>query len=141
MQIHSIYVFSSPEPSVELKYTHAPAFVVVRYHFSKISSETTLPIKAKVHVEGPWERGTKFYINGPGHVAKMVKTFKYLLLQNWKSYNLETWHATSGTRAFINSDHGFTMTYFTTRSNLVASAFEWGNFYNAIEWEKHAANY
>ena len=31
------------------------------------SSETALPIKAKFYVEPPWERGTKVYINGPGH--------------------------------------------------------------------------
>ena len=45
-----------------------------------------------------------------------------------KSYDLETWHATSGTQAlqiYINYDLGLTMTYFRTRSNLVAYMFEW----------------
>ena len=58
----------------------------------------------------------------------MVKTFKNLLLQNRKSYDLETWHAASGTQALqsgINSDPGLTLTYFTARSNLVPYAFVW----------------
>ena len=29
----------------------------------------------------------------------MVKTFKNLFLQNWKFYDLEIWHAVSGTEA------------------------------------------
>ena len=36
------------------------------------SSETPLPIKAKLYVEPPWEGGTKVYINGPGHMTKMA---------------------------------------------------------------------
>ena len=62
------------------------------------------PIKAKFNVEPPWEGGRKVCINGPGHMTKMapcpymVKTFKNLL-QNQKSYDLETWHAASGTQA------------------------------------------
>ena len=41
--------------------------------FSNIySSETAGPIKAKFCVEPPWERGTKVYINGPGHMTKMA---------------------------------------------------------------------
>ena len=49
----------------------------------------------------------KVYINGPGHKTKMAatpiyiygkKNFKNLLLQNRKPYDLETWHAASGTQ-------------------------------------------
>ena len=36
------------------------------------SSETALPIKAKLYVEPPWEGGTKVYIYGPGHMTKMT---------------------------------------------------------------------
>ena len=36
------------------------------------SSETTLPIKAKLYVEPPWEGGTKVCIKGPGHMTKMA---------------------------------------------------------------------
>ena len=68
------------------------------------SSETAWPIKAKFYVELPWEWGTKVYINGPGHMTKMAampiygKILKNLLLQNQKSYDLETWHVASGTQ-------------------------------------------
>ena len=49
----------------------------------------------------------------------MVKTFKNLL-QNQKSYDLETRHVASGNqlyRVYINDDPGLTLTYFTARSN------------------------
>ena len=36
------------------------------------SSETARPIKAKLHVEHPWEGGKKVYINGQGHMIKMA---------------------------------------------------------------------
>ena len=38
------------------------------------SSETALPIKAKLYVEPPWEGGTKVYIYSPGHMTKMAAT-------------------------------------------------------------------
>ena len=53
-----------------------PSVVVRRRRPSTISkifsSETTGPIKAKLHVEHPQEGGTKVYINGPGHMTKMA---------------------------------------------------------------------
>ena len=55
----------------------------------------------------------------------MVKTFKNLLLQNQKSYDLETWHVALGTQVCINDDPGLTLTYFTAWSNLVPYAFVW----------------
>ena len=36
------------------------------------SSGTPWSIKAKYHVDPPWEVGTKVYINGPGHMTKMA---------------------------------------------------------------------
>ena len=39
---------------------------------SNIFSETARPIKAKLHVEHPWEGGMKVYINGQGHMTKMA---------------------------------------------------------------------
>ena len=36
------------------------------------SSTTTRPIEAKFHMEPPWNRGTKAFSNGPGHMAKMA---------------------------------------------------------------------
>ena len=87
---------------VSLKYTHGPASVVRRrpFTFSNFfSSETAWPIKAKFHVEPPWEGGTKVYINDPGHMTKMaamLKTLKNLLLKNHWANCLETWHVASG---------------------------------------------
>ena len=78
---------------------------VRRPPFSKIfSSETAWPIKAKFNVEPPWERGTKCYINCPGHMTKMAampiygKNLKHLLFQNHKFYDLETLHVALGTQ-------------------------------------------
>ena len=39
---------------------------------SQTSSETAWPIKDKLHMENPYEGGTKVYINGPGHMTKMA---------------------------------------------------------------------
>ena len=52
----------------------------------------------------------------------MVNTFKDLLIQNQKSYGIETWHVESGLKfckVHINDDPGLTLTYFTARSNKV----------------------
>ena len=56
-----------------------------------------------------WEVGKKVYINGQGHMTKMaamliymVKTFKNRLLQNQKSYDVETWHIALGAQALQN---------------------------------------
>ena len=46
--------------------------------FSNISSETTVPIEAKFHVESPWDGGTKVCSNGPGHMTKMAAYCKNL---------------------------------------------------------------
>ena len=53
--------------------------------FSNISSETTVPIEAKFHVEPPWDGGTKVCSNGPGHMTKMAAYGKNL---NKKKYNM-----------------------------------------------------
>ena len=42
-----------------------------------ICSENSWPIKAKFHVEPPWEVGKKVYINGTGHVTKMAAMLIY----------------------------------------------------------------
>ena len=36
------------------------------------SSETTVLIEAKFHMEPPWDGGMKVYSNGPGHMTKMA---------------------------------------------------------------------
>ena len=68
------------------------------------------------------EGGTKVYMNGQGHMTKMAatpiygKTFKNILLQNRKSYDLETWQAALGTQALQvhkNDDLALTLTFST----------------------------
>ena len=93
---------------MSLKYTHGPASVV-RLSSSKMLKQlllgNRLADQANFYLEPPWEGGTKVYINGPGHMTKMAdmpiygKNLKNLLLQNQKSYDLETWHVASGTQA------------------------------------------
>ena len=34
--------------------------------------ETTGPIETKFHMEPPWDRETKVYSNGPGHMTKLA---------------------------------------------------------------------
>ena len=107
----SVFFFSSPEPSGSQGELIVYPYSGVRCRRRRqqclniFSSETALPIKAKFYVEPPWEGGTKVCINGPGHMTRwppcpyMVKTFKNLLLQNQKSYDLENWHVAFGTQA------------------------------------------
>ena len=84
-------------------------YIHVHNHYfqtsSALCSETAWPIKPKIYVEPPWEGGTKVYINGLGHMTKMAampiygENLKNLLLQNQKSYDLETWHVSLRTQA------------------------------------------
>ena len=57
-----------------------------------------------------------------------VKTLKILLPRNQKADDLETCYAASGVRVLLNLFKwlpGLSLTYFTTRSNLVPYAFVW----------------
>ena len=48
-------------------------YVYVLSTFSNIFSfDSTGPIKAKFHVEPPWDGGTKVCTNGLGHITKMA---------------------------------------------------------------------
>ena len=64
--------------------------------FKHVLTKTALTIKAKFYVEPLLGRGTEIYINGPGHMTKMVTTSIYgrnlqkFLLQNRRSYGLGT---------------------------------------------------
>ena len=88
------------------------------------SLQTTRPIKAKFHVEPPWNGRTKvskFHVeppwdgrtkvcsNAPGHMTSMAamliygkKLKKNLLLWNSKADDLESWYAALGFRALSN---------------------------------------
>ena len=83
MKIKRTHIFlahlSLQAHKVSLQDTNAPAASVrCRPQCSNIfSSETARTIKAKFHVEPPWEGGTKVYINGPGHMTKMAAMLIY----------------------------------------------------------------
>ena len=104
--------------------------------FSKIFlSKTAWPIKAKFHVEPPWEGVKKVCINGPSHMTTMAATAIYgKNLQKCSSpepeglwfWNLACSIRGSSSTKYINDDPGLTFTYFTAMSNLVAYTFEWG---------------
>ena len=58
----------------------------------------------------------------------MVKTFRNILLQNLKSYDLELGMQHRGIKLYkvcINGGPGLTLTYFTARSNLETWSFLW----------------
>ena len=59
----------------------------------------------------------------------MVKTFKNLLLQNQKSYDLETWHVALGTQALQSLCKWWPWVdldlFYRAKSNLVPYAFVW----------------
>ena len=81
-------------------------------------------------MEPPWVGGTKVCLRHLGHMTKMaatprpymVKTLQNLFLQNWQADFHETWYVASGLQPIIgcsNDDPGVTLSYFTSRSNLV----------------------
>ena len=104
----------------------------LRSTFSNFFSlETFRPVKAKFHVEPPWDRGMNVYTNGLCHmtnVAAMPIYDKNLK----KSSSLEPkgqwpWKLVCSIR-YSNTptfDPELTLTYFTARSNLIPYAFVW----------------
>ena len=76
--------------------------------FSNISSsETTVPIKVKFHMEPPWDGELKFVqlfqVTWPRLLPCpcMVKTLKNLLLRNQKADDIETWYTALSTTKFV----------------------------------------
>ena len=90
----------------------------------------------------PKDAGTKVCSNGPGRMAKMAampiyskKPFKNLRLQNQKADNLRNWHVALGVLVLpslsndvVCDDPRLTLTYLTSRSNLLPNAFKWDFF-------------
>ena len=73
--------------------------VVCRPPSSIIFSQITEPIEAKFHVESPWNRLTKTWLNGPGYISKMAATpiygdnLKIFFFRTEKADYIETWFA------------------------------------------------
>ena len=61
-------IFSSPEPTAHRWAYRIPMVRRLSTISNFFFSETAWPMKAKFHVEPPWEGGTKVNINGPCHV-------------------------------------------------------------------------
>ena len=100
-----------------------------RSHCSKIFSETALPINTKFYVEPPWVGGTIFCLRHLGHMTKMATTpingkhpSKIFFSRTGGQIFTKLGMLHRGLQPIIvclNDDPGVTLTYFTTRSNLV----------------------
>ena len=110
--------------------------VVCMSTFSNIFfSETTGLIEAKFHMEPPWDEGMKVCSNDPGHMTKVAvmpiysknlkksssrKIKRPMTLKFCMQHRVLKYY-----QVYSNDDPGLTMTYFTTRSNLVPYVFVW----------------
>ena len=73
-----------------------------------------------------WDWGTKVCSNGPGHLTKMVKTLKNLLLWNQKANDLGLHNRVlEYYQVCPNDDPGLILVYSMARSNLVPYVFVW----------------
>ena len=70
------------------------------------------PLKAKFHVEPPWDGGIKNCSNGPDHMTKMAAMPIY-----GKNFKKSASPEPNG-RVCSNDESGLTLTYFKARSNL-----------------------
>ena len=116
-----------------------PPLTVVRHMsssmlFKHLSSETTGPIKVKFHMELLWDGGTKVCSNGPGHITKMAampiygKNIKKSSSPELRPMALKLsmpHRVLEHYQVCSNDDPGFTLTYFTARSNMVLHIFVW----------------
>ena len=78
------------------------------------SSKNSRPFEAKFHMEPQFDVGIKTCSNVPGHMTKMVKTFKNLLLRYQETDDLETWNTALGTQVLpicSKDDTGLTLTF------------------------------
>ena len=74
-------------------------------------------------MEPPWEGGKKFYINGSGHMTKMIampiygKNFKKIFSYRFNCPMFKLY------KVYINDDPVLTLTHFNTMSNLAKLVF------------------
>ena len=100
------------------------------------SSETTGPIKIKFHIELLWDEGMNVCSNGPGHMTKMAvmpiygKNLKKIFFSGIKrlmTLKLGMHHKLlKYYQICSNDDPELTLSYFTTRSNLVGLMLSYG---------------
>ena len=113
-----------------------PSIVGRTSTFSNIvSSETTGSIETKFHVKPPWDGGSKFFSNSPGHMTKMAavpiydKNLKKIFFTGTKGpmtlkLSMLLW-VLKYYQVCSNDDPGLTLTYFTAWSNVLPYAFVW----------------
>ena len=87
----------------------------------------------------PYDMIAKIYSKHLGHITKMAATpiygknpIKNLLLQNQKADDLGTWYVAFGVlglSSLFKNDPRLTLTYLTSRSNLLPIAFKWEFFF------------
>ena len=91
-------------------------------------------MKVKFHMALLYDRGTKVFSNGPGHMTKMAAmpihgkklkiffsgTKRLMALKLGMQHRVLEYY-----QVCSNYDPGLTVTYFTARSNLVPCAFVW----------------
>ena len=93
-------------------------------------------------METPEEAGAKVSSNGPGHMTKMVTTpiygknpLKVLFSRTRRQMTLGLGMQHLGCGAYqvcSNDDPRLTLTYLTSRSNLLPNAFKWDFFLEKI---------
>ena len=113
-----------------------PIYMYISIIFKHLSSETTLPIKAKFYVKHLKDGVINVYINNPGHMTKMAarpiygknlsKIFSGTSGQISRKLGLKhRWLKYYNVHVYINHDPVMTLTQFMARSTWVANAFEW----------------
>ena len=95
-------------------------------------------MELKFHVKTSYNKLAKVYTKYFGHMTKMAampiygkKLFKSLLFKNHKANDLWTWYVALGCGAYqvcSNDDSKLTLTYLTSRSDLLPNAFRWEFF-------------
>ena len=99
------------------------------------SSETTVPIKVKFHMDPPRDKETKVCSKGPAHMTKLAAMPIYGITFKKISFSGTKWPMTLnvGMQHWVlkhyqissNDDPELTLTYFMARSNLVPYAIVW----------------
>ena len=89
-------------------------------------------------METPKDGGTKVCPNGPGHLTKMAATPIYGKNPSKIFFSRTRWTMTLGLGMYYwgcgayqvcsNDDPRLTLTYLTSRSNLLPNAFKWEKF-------------
>ena len=113
------------------------SLILWSYQYIKTDfSQTIGPIELKFYVKTPYDKLAKIYAKYFGHMTKMGATPIYgknllKIFSRTRRQDLETWYSIGVVWAYqvcSNDDPKMTLTYLTSRSNLLPNAFEWEIF-------------